>query len=75
MWQNHPIKGSFDSMSESSNFGDHWRCDIIFISYVTSHDSVLKRLCDFMGGRPSQQVATLPCLVVIGLEQVEIQSI
>ena len=64
-------------MNESSSFGDHWRCDniIIFISYLTSHDSVLKRLCDFMGGRPSQQVATLPCLVVIGLEQVEIRSI
>ena len=63
-------------MSESSNFGDHWLCDIIIcISYVTSHDSVLKRLCDFMGRRASQQVATLPCLIVIGLEQVEIQSI
>ena len=42
------------------------------ICHVASHKHIFKGLCEFIGGSFSRLVTTLPCLVVIGLVQVEI---
>ena len=47
--------------------------DMVFlIRQVTALKHMFKGLCKFMGGSPSQRVTTFPCLVAIGLVQVEI---
>ena len=61
------------------NFGSQTHCDsgdIMFsIWHVTSCDHVFKGLWYFIRGSPSQKVTILPCLVAVGLVQVEIWSI
>ena len=42
---------------------------------VTLRNHVPKGLYSFMGGSPSEEVTNLPCMVSIGLVQVEIQNI
>ena len=42
------------------------------ICHVALREDMFKGLCELMGGRPSQWVTTLPCLVAIGLVEVEI---
>ena len=60
-------------------FGDDGHCDsgdiTFLICYVTSREHMLKGLCESMRGSLSSKVATLPCLMAIGLVQVEIKSI
>ena len=43
--------------------------------HVNSHEHMFKGLCDFMVASLSWWLTTLPCLVAIGLVQVEIWSI
>ena len=45
---------------------------MLLICYVASHEHIFQGLCEFIGRSPSQRVTTLPCLVTIGLVQVEI---
>ena len=45
------------------------------ICCVTSREHMFKMLCEYMSGSSFQRVTTLPCLVKIGLVQVEIESI
>lgn len=53
-----------------NRFGDHRDCDsgcLMFLTYhVTSRDHVLRGLCDFAGGSPSQSSASgiTTCLFV-----------
>ena len=42
------------------------------IHHMTSLDHMFKELYELMGKSPSQEVTTLPCLVVMGLVQEEI---
>ena len=45
---------------------------MFLICRVTSHEHILKELCESMGGRVGWWATILPCLVSIGLVQVEI---
>ena len=40
--------------------------------HMNSRERMFKGLCRFMGGSPLQRVKNVPCLVAIGLVQVEI---
>ena len=54
---------------------DHKYCsgeDMFLVCHVTSREHMFKGLCEFMGWSPSRWVTILPCLVNIGLVQVEI---
>ena len=68
--------GISHELSLNDKFGQCKLCNLedltILIYHLTSREHVFKGLCNFMGGRPSQEIATLPCLVSIGLVQVEI---
>ena len=78
----HFIEGSFKYMGESSSkyhLGKscehrHYDSrDIVFlIRHVSSREHIFKGFCEFKGEIPSRRVTTFPCLVAIGLMQVEI---
>ena len=42
----------------------HWGCEdiMILVCHMNLEDHVIKRLCDFMGRRPSSQVTIVPDL-------------
>ena len=75
--QDHPIEGSCEFMVSSSyrcvypdKFCEHRHSDsgdMFLICHMISHNHMFKGFCEFKGGSPSQQVATLPCLVAIGV--------
>ena len=49
--------------------------DITFlISYMTSHEHVIRQLCDFICEFPLPKVIVLPSLVVVGLAKNKIFS-
>ena len=54
---------------------DHSYCNsgdkIFFICHMTSPKHMFKQLCEFMGRSPPWWFTTLPCLVAIGLIEVE----
>ena len=54
---------------------DHRYCNsgdkIFFICHMTSPKHMFKQLCEFMGRSPPWWFTTLPCLVAIGLIEVE----
>ena len=62
-----------------NNFGKHRHCytgDLtILICHVTSSNHIFKGSCKFMDGSPLYYVATLPCLVSIGVVQIEKEHI
>ena len=57
----------------SEKFGGHCGSGnrMFLICHVTSRDHMLKWLCEFVGGSPSQWISILPYLVAICLVQVE----
>ena len=44
---------------------------MFLICHVTSREHMFKELCEPMGGIPSWRLTTFPCLVAIGLVQME----
>ena len=66
------VRATCDMLPPDRSY-DHKCCvngEIMFL-VCHEHEHMFRDLCEFMGGSPSWKVTTLPCLMVIGLVQVE----
>ena len=68
--------GTLIACHDSAMLCDHRDCgggDIVFsVCLLSSRNQMFKGSCNFISGRSSQCVTIMPCLVAIGLVEVEI---